>query len=94
LHELVKFERANLLDPAPAGPFDLILCRNVLLYFPKTNRAKLLARLASSLAPTGALMLGASETVTDGPPCFEPVIGARSLYRFKPAALDDLALTG
>jgi chemotaxis protein methyltransferase CheR len=54
----------NVLEAAPEPRrFDLILCRNVLLYFDKPTRERAFARLAAALAPDGALMLGAGETV-------------------------------
>jgi chemotaxis protein methyltransferase CheR len=63
LRKMVRFEAHNLLDQAPEpGRFDLILCRNVLLYFDKATRERAFARLASALAPDGLIMLGAGET--------------------------------
>ena len=44
------------------GPFDFVLCRNVLIYFDLPDRKKILAELCSTLAPGGYLLLGASET--------------------------------
>ena len=44
------------------GPFDLVLCRNVLIYFDVPGRKKILGELRSTLAPGGYLLLGASET--------------------------------
>jgi len=63
LRRMVRFEAHNLLDPSPEpGRFDLILCRNVLLYFDRPTRERAFARLSSALAPDGLLMLGAGET--------------------------------
>ncbi len=63
LRGMVRFETHNLLDPAPEpGRFDLILCRNVLLYFDRATRERAFVRLASALAPDGMVMLGAGET--------------------------------
>jgi chemotaxis protein methyltransferase CheR len=54
----------NLLDPLPGAPaFDLVLCRNVLLYFDAERRGQAFDRLVSAMAPDGLLMLGAGETV-------------------------------
>ncbi len=58
----VRFAAHNLTDPAP-GRFDLILCRNVLMYFAVPLRTQVLDRLADALDPGGILMLGAGETV-------------------------------
>jgi chemotaxis protein methyltransferase CheR len=63
LRNTVRFEQHNLLDTPPdPGRFDLILCRNVLLYFDRATRERAFGRLASALAPDGMLMLGAGET--------------------------------
>jgi chemotaxis protein methyltransferase CheR len=60
----VKFQKANLLgDLAALGRFDVILCRNVLIYFDEETRAAALARLSGALEPDGYLILGAAETI-------------------------------
>ncbi len=58
----VRFGAHNVLD-MPPGRFDIILCRNVLMYFPLETRARIFDRLATALEPGGILMLGAGETV-------------------------------
>jgi chemotaxis protein methyltransferase CheR len=64
LRRAVRFEVANILDPPPRpGKFDIILCRNVLLYFAPEMRRLAFNRLSQAIAPDGALMLGAGETV-------------------------------
>lgn len=64
LRSRVEFQRQNLLEQTPGGaPFDLILCRNVLLYFSLAMRNQVFARLKSAISPRGYLMLGAGETV-------------------------------
>lgn len=61
---MVHFRQHNVLGPHPGRqPFDLVLCRNVLLYFDRTTRAAAFERLASAVMPDGFLMLGAGETV-------------------------------
>jgi chemotaxis protein methyltransferase CheR len=63
----------QLLEPAPhPGKFDLILCRNVLLYLNENTRRKAFERLSSALAPDGWLMLGAGETVIGQAPRWKP----------------------
>jgi len=57
----VGFERHNLLDAPPPGPFDAVLCRNVLIYFEQDVARATLARLAGALAPGGLLLLGPVE---------------------------------
>jgi chemotaxis protein methyltransferase CheR len=64
LRKAVEFRPFNLLDePAGFGTFDIILCRNVLIYFDIDDKAKILDRLARHLAGDGALFLGGAETV-------------------------------
>ena len=59
----VKLQRANLIDDISSlGMFDVILCRNVLIYFDAETRAGAIGRLADMLAPDGYLILGSAET--------------------------------
>jgi chemotaxis protein methyltransferase CheR len=60
----VKFMAMNLLDSyAALGRFDIIFCRNVLIYFDEKGKAQVLGKLAENLSPPGFLMLGAAETI-------------------------------
>jgi chemotaxis protein methyltransferase CheR len=60
----VEFRVLNLLDSFSAlGTFDVIFCRNVLMYFDSTTKADILDRLSDTLADDGYLMLGAAETM-------------------------------
>lgn len=60
-----SFRQHNLLDSfALLGKFDLIFCRNVLIYFSQASRLDILTRLATALNPGGYLMLGGSESVS------------------------------
>jgi chemotaxis protein methyltransferase CheR len=79
LSRYVRFRRHNLLM-AQTGRFDLILCRNVLLYFSPERRREAFDRLADSLAPDGLLMLGAGETVIGQTDAFVTAPAARGLY--------------
>ena len=64
LRKPVRFQVHNLLEPPPhPGGFDVVLCRNVLLYLNTETRERAFERLASAMAPDGWLMLGAGETV-------------------------------
>jgi chemotaxis protein methyltransferase CheR len=64
LRNRVRFRVFNLLDSfADIGPFDVIFCRNVLIYFDQRTKTDILARLRETLAPGGYLVLGAGETV-------------------------------
>ncbi len=71
----------NLLEAPPVGRFDLILCRNVLLYFSAERRRAVFDRLSSAIAPDGMLMLGAGETVLGQTEAFQPDGRLRGVYR-------------
>ncbi|MBA2920293.1 methyltransferase domain-containing protein [Sphingomonas sp. MAH-20] len=80
LARYLRFRRHNVLM-AQTGSFDLILCRNVLLYFSPERRREAFDRLAASLAPDGYLMLGAGETVIGQTDAFASAPELRGLYR-------------
>lgn len=67
LRAVVGFSRVNLHDPdyAVRGSFDLIFCRNVLIYFEPAERQRVVERLAARLSPDGRLYLGHAESVRD-----------------------------
>jgi chemotaxis protein methyltransferase CheR len=69
LRKMVTFHERNLLEPFTGLPtFDVIFCRNVLIYFDVPSKGDVLRRLAAQLAPGGVIVLGGSETtlgVTD-----------------------------
>jgi chemotaxis protein methyltransferase CheR len=82
LRKPVRFQVHNLLEPAPhPGGFDVVLCRNVLLYLNPEKKALAFERLASSMAEDGWLMLGAGETVIGNTNKLGADISARGLYR-------------
>ena len=62
----VSFRKHNLVTNSfPMGMFDIIYCRNVLIYFSSENKEKILTSMVKSLAPTGYLFLGASEPMVN-----------------------------
>lgn len=64
LRKTVRFQVHNLLEPPPhPGDFDIVLCRNVLLYLCSEKKALAFDRIAGAMAEDGWLMLGAGETV-------------------------------
>jgi chemotaxis protein methyltransferase CheR len=64
LRQRVSWQKLNLLDRFDSlGPFDLVLCRNVLIYFEIAMKRDILGRIASLLRADGYLLLGAAETV-------------------------------
>ena len=82
LRAMVRFERLNLhLDLPPRGPFDLVLCRNVLMYFDQAAKRGVVDRLLSVLADDGYLLVGHAESLSGLDPrlrLVEPTIYARA----------------
>ncbi len=81
LREDVRFERANLLgDLSTLGQFDVIFCRNVLIYFDTDGRRRVMNQLSQAIQPDGALYLGGAETITGVSNAFMPIEDARGAY--------------
>jgi len=81
LRGMVHFRQLNLLgDFSHLGMFDIVFCRNVLIYFDQETKARVLARLARIAEPDGYLALGAAETVIGLSDAFRPVVNERGLY--------------
>lgn len=77
----VTFRNKNLLEPFTAmGPFDIVFCRNVLIYFDRATKANVLDRLAAIMAPDGFLILGGPETTLGLSKCFERHGEWRNVY--------------
>ena len=82
--KITRFQKHNVLGEPPARHrFDLVLCRNVMLYFDRDTRAHAFTRLASSMASDGFLMLGAGETVVGQTGAFEPIAERASIYELR-----------
>jgi chemotaxis protein methyltransferase CheR len=82
IRKSVRFQVHNLLETPPhPGEFDIVLCRNVLLYLAADKRRLAFDRLASAVASDGCLMLGAGETVIGQTDRFAADVEARGLYR-------------
>lgn len=72
LRRMVNFRRLNLVDPfGRLGRFDVIFCRNALVYFSQANRVDVIRRMAAALKPYGYLFLGTGETLEDADGLFE-----------------------
>lgn len=79
---MVHYQVANLLEgPAPGPPFDLILCRNLMLYFDENAKRNVCERLRASLAPHGRLLLGGGEGTLDRSTGLIPAAHETALYR-------------
>ena len=85
VRQLVRFDQANPVDPALAQrtrAMDVILCRNVIIYFDDQSRQEVLANLYAALKPGGYLILGHSETLFHMLTPFEVKrVGETILYR-------------
>ena len=81
IRSMVEFRQFNLLDsPQGLGQFDVVFCRNVLIYFDQETRQGILDRIASVMAPDGVLYLGGAETVLGVTTRFQPSAEQRGLY--------------
>ncbi len=83
---LVRFQLLNLLHSfAALGKFDLIFCRNVLIYFAPEDRRQILKRMAEALNPGGCLFLSSSESLPAGLNCLAPVLTLGVRYYTHPS---------
>ena len=81
IRAMVKFRPLNLLaDFSPLGTFDLVFCRNVLIYFDQDTKTGVLNRIARQMPSDGFLILGAAETVVGLTDAFKPMADQRGLY--------------
>ncbi|WP_371192659.1 protein-glutamate O-methyltransferase CheR [Glaciecola sp. SC05] len=84
LRALVKFKQTNLMDSFYAmGNFDVIFCRNVLIYFDNVNKAKILQKLSALLPAHGAILLGAAESIAGAEDTLKMEKCSRGLYYSK-----------
>ena len=85
IRSMVDYREFNLLaDPGPLGRFDVVFCRNVLIYFDQETKAKVLDRLANLMPEDGFLFLGGAETVLGLTERFKLINGQRGVYGVVP----------
>jgi chemotaxis protein methyltransferase CheR len=78
---MVQFRPLNLLHEfSQLGSFDVVFCRNVLIYFDQPTKLDILHRVARLLPPDGYLVLGAAETVVGLTEAFKPLTDRRGVY--------------
>jgi chemotaxis protein methyltransferase CheR len=81
IRSMVDYRPLNLIKEfGHLGTFDIVYCRNVLIYFDKPTKTEVLHRLANAMAPDGALLLGAAETVIGLTDALVPDPVNRGLY--------------
>jgi chemotaxis protein methyltransferase CheR len=86
MRAMIEWKKLNLLESfTHLGEFDIIFCRNVLIYFDQATKTEILGRLAKSMPDDGFLVLGAAETVVGLTDAFKPVQGKRGLFQKKQA---------
>lgn len=92
LRGMVQWRKLNLLENfRTLGQFDIVFCRNVLIYFDQPTKSDVLARIQTQMPVDGYLVLGAAETVVGLTEVFQPVNGKRGLYQ---SAKQDSARAG
>jgi len=81
VRQLVSYKYFNLLeDPTPLGTFDVVFCRNVLIYFDQKTKGEVLGRISKLMPEDGMLFLGGAETVLGVSDDFKPIPGQRGVY--------------
>lgn len=81
IRSMVKFKEFNLLDDTAAlGQFDIVFCRNVLIYFDQQTKSEVLGRISNVMPNDGVLYLGGAETVLGITDKFVPITGHRGMY--------------
>ncbi|MGD1878633.1 MAG: CheR family methyltransferase, partial [Kiloniellaceae bacterium] len=82
IRRMVTYKPFNLLEnPSTLGHFDIVFCRNVLIYFDQQTKGQVLGRIAQIMPADGFLYLGGAETVLGISDSFEVVPGQRGVYR-------------
>jgi chemotaxis protein methyltransferase CheR len=82
IRRMVSFKEWNLLkDLSPLGQFDVVFCRNVLIYFDQPTKTLVLESIAKLMPQDGVLYLGGAETVLGITDKFKPVEGQRGIYQ-------------
>lgn len=89
IKKMVSYRKFNLLDSfSLLGSFDVIFCRNVLIYFDQNTKTEVLEKMRKQIPDDGTLFLGAAETVLGITDKFKPVQGQRGLYSTSDASTD------
>jgi chemotaxis protein methyltransferase CheR len=81
IRNMVQFREWNLLgDLRMLGKFDVVFCRNVLIYFDQPTKTRVLEAIATQMPQDGVLYLGGAETVLGITNRFAPLVGERGVY--------------
>ena len=94
LRDMVRFREWNLLsDLSGLGRFDVIFCRNVLIYFDQATKAQTLEAASRLLSPDGAIYLGAAETILGLNVGLSPVAGGHGIFARSASAETAIAMS-
>ena len=94
LRSKVQYREYNLLeDLKPLGQFDVVYCRNVLIYFDQPTKTDVLARIAAQMPDDGFLFLGGAETVLGISDKFKPLTRQRGIYQLNRPGAPDVDVT-
>jgi len=94
IRRMVRFERHNIMTASAYPAADLILCRNVLIYFSRAEQQQIIARFAAALPESGALVLGRAETMSEaGRQLFRVEFPVERIYRRAAATAADAVQT-
>jgi chemotaxis protein methyltransferase CheR len=89
IRDMAQFREFNLLgDLRSLGRFDIVFCRNVLIYFDQVTKTRVLEAMAAQMPPDGMLYLGGAETVLGITARFAPLPGERGVYGLSGAPAD------
>ena len=81
LRTMVQYKELNLLgDMQGMGKFDVVFCRNVLIYFDQETKGQVLEKISKQMTPDGVLFLGGAETVLGISDLFKPIPNYRGVY--------------
>ncbi len=82
VRDVIRFRKMSLFDDIPVKVIDLVLCRNVFIYFDREQQARVLENFNRAMSPGGYLVLGRSEKLSDAASTLlEPVDGNERIYR-------------
>lgn len=82
IRAMTRFEQHNLLHPPNSlGQFDVVFCRNVLIYFDEATKSQVLAHIRTAMADDGMLFLGGAESVVGFTAQFAPIPGHAGIYK-------------
>jgi chemotaxis protein methyltransferase CheR len=85
IRAMIKYQSLNLLDNfTHLGAFDVVFCRNVLIYFEQQTKSEVLGKIANMMPSDGYLFLGGAETVLNICDAFKPIANYRGVYGLAP----------